>query len=209
MVEFMPLAAWWVLWCALHSLLVADGLTGWLRARSERFFAYYRLCYNAFSVLSLLPLVVYTGRNRGELLWGWPGDWQLARLVLLGGALALFYLGARSYDLLQFMGWRQIKGQGDGPSLKAGGGVERGGVLGVTRHPWYLAGMAVIWTRSLYQADVAANIVVCFYFVVGAWLEERKLLRLYGEEYRDYRCQVSMILPVKWLWQKILWRKKR
>jgi protein-S-isoprenylcysteine O-methyltransferase Ste14 len=35
--------------------------------------------------------------------------------------------------------------------------------------------------------------------VVGAFLEERKLVRIFGEEYRDYQQKVSMFIPVKWL----------
>jgi len=47
------------------------------------------------------------------------------------------------------------------------------------------------------------NIVISAYFVIGAYLEERKLVREFGEVYREYQKNVSMLFPYKWLKAKI------
>ena len=192
-------ALWWALWCAAHSLLIVEGWTSWLQSRLGGLYRFYRLFYNTFSILTLVWVLEAGRAARLGAQWDWPGAWQGLRLLLLTVGVALFYAGARRYDWRQFLGWRQIRGEGGGAGIKADGGIDRAGVLGLTRHPWYLAGMLVVWARPLYGSDVAVNAVLCGYFVVGAWLEERKLLRRFGDEYRQYRREVSMLFPFKWL----------
>jgi protein-S-isoprenylcysteine O-methyltransferase Ste14 len=36
------------------------------------------------------------------------------------------------------------------------------------------------------------------YIVVGAWLEEKDLVAVYGQEYLDYKQRTSMLLPLRW-----------
>jgi protein-S-isoprenylcysteine O-methyltransferase Ste14 len=38
---------------------------------------------------------------------------------------------------------------------------------------------------------------------MGAFLEERKMLAEFGEEYIGYQRRVSMLFPFKWLMQKL------
>jgi protein-S-isoprenylcysteine O-methyltransferase Ste14 len=46
---------------------------------------------------------------------------------------------------------------------------------------------------------ILMNLVLTGYFLVGAILEEKKLLAEFGEEYRGYQRDVSMLFPFKWL----------
>ena len=50
---------------------------------------------------------------------------------------------------------------------------------------------------------LATNIVLSLYLVIGAFLEERKLLREFGDAYRQYQNRVSMLLPLKWIQAKL------
>ena len=34
------------------------------------------------------------------------------------------------------------------------------------------------------------------YILIGIWLEERDLVTLFGDQYRRYRAQVSMLIPL-------------
>jgi protein-S-isoprenylcysteine O-methyltransferase Ste14 len=45
--------------------------------------------------------------------------------------------------------------------------------------------------------------VISAYFIIGAILEERKLLQEFGEKYREYQENVSMFIPYEWLKAKI------
>ncbi len=72
------------------------------------------------------------------------------------------------------------------------------GIYARVRHPLYLATILVFSAMAfLYPFPVvivfALSMIV--YTIIGAFLEERKLLLHYGQEYRDYRKKAGFILP--------------
>ena len=70
----------------------------------------------------------------------------------------------------------------------------------MVRHPWYLAGILLVWGRDLTLPSLVVNIVVTGYFVVGAHWEEKKLVREFGGAYVSYQREVPMLVPYRWLW---------
>jgi protein-S-isoprenylcysteine O-methyltransferase Ste14 len=83
------------------------------------------------------------------------------------------------------------------------GEIDSSGVLGVVRHPWYVAVFILLWARDLDQAGITVSLVLSAYLVVGTLLEERKLVLEFGDKYRMYQRQVSMFIPLKWLRSKL------
>ena len=84
------------------------------------------------------------------------------------------------------------------------GELDTSGVLGMTRHPWYLATMLLIWARQMDVSAIIVNVILTAYLVIGTYLEEKKLVREFGENYRNYQQKVSMLIPYKWLKTKII-----
>jgi len=79
------------------------------------------------------------------------------------------------------------------------GEFDSSGVLGIVRHPWYLAVFILLWSGDLSLAGLIINLVLSAYLLIGTFLEERKLVLEFGEKYRAYQRQVSMLIPLKWL----------
>lgn len=119
----------------------------------------------------------------------------------------LFVTGGRHYSLGQFTGMSQLRGATTG-GLAAGGGIDSSGVLGVIRHPWYAGLVLLLWARDLDIAGLVASAVLTGYVLVGTLLEERKLVREFGDAYRGYQRRVSMFVPIKWL-HRVLEGKRR
>jgi protein-S-isoprenylcysteine O-methyltransferase Ste14 len=119
-------------------------------------------------------------------------------------AVWFFFLGGRHYDIHQVMGIKQISEGTADLAITDTGELDTSGVLGITRHPWYLATMLLIWARQLDVSAIIVNVILTTYLVVGTYLEERKLLREFGETYRNYQKKVSMLLPYKWLKERII-----
>jgi protein-S-isoprenylcysteine O-methyltransferase Ste14 len=71
------------------------------------------------------------------------------------------------------------------------------GILGITRHPWYLAAILLIWARPLDISVIVVNMIFTAYLIAGTYLEEKKLIREFGDKYRIYQQQVSMLIPLK------------
>ena len=130
----------------------------------------------------------------------------LVQLFLIAISVTLFISGGLKYDFFQFLGIRQIKSGKSHSTLSESGEINTTGILGITRHPWYLAAIILVWVdyRDMYVSTFIVNILLTIYIVIGTMLEERKLVIESGDIYRNYRKRVSMLLPTKWIFMKLL-----
>jgi protein-S-isoprenylcysteine O-methyltransferase Ste14 len=115
----------------------------------------------------------------------------------------LFFLGARHYDARQLLGIKQIQEGTLNKAITNSGELDTSGVLGMIRHPWYAAGMLLVWAGQLDISAIMVNAILTTYLFIGTLLEEKKLVREFGAVYRAYQARVSMYIPFKWLKLKI------
>lgn len=202
--RYVILAVLWITWCFLHSFFTSRVFTDFIRTRSERLYRFSRIGFNIFAILSLTPVLVYSYAIQGPIIFKWEGAARGLQVVLLISSLVLFAGGARRYDLLQFLGLRRLQGQNTCAVLTGDCSLDTGGILSVVRHPWYAGGMLIIWVRDLSAASFISNLIIIGYFIIGAFLEEKKLVNQIGPTYRTYQQQVSMFFPLKWARRKLL-----
>ena len=197
----IKLAILWILWCALHSWLISMTVTGWLRNHLGDRYRYYRLTYNLFAMATLIPILDYSLSLSGPALISWQREGMIVRWLLLAVCGGLFMAGARHYDLKLLVGIRQARTGGHHATLNPVGELDSSGIMGVTRHPWYLASLLLVWTihRTIDLPALIVSTILSLYLVVGTVLEERKLVREHGDTYRNYQRDVSMIIPFRYL----------
>jgi protein-S-isoprenylcysteine O-methyltransferase Ste14 len=128
---------------------------------------------------------------------------RIGQVLILGMAVLLLFLGGRHYDIRQVLGIKQIREGTSNMAITATGELDTSGVLGMSRHPWYLATILLIWARQMDVSAIFINIIFTSYLIIGTYLEEKKLIGEFGEKYLAYQNRVSMLLPYKWLKSKI------
>jgi protein-S-isoprenylcysteine O-methyltransferase Ste14 len=183
----------------IHSLMAGVGLKSRLVARlGERLVeGWYRLFYNLWSAVTILPTLVLIVFLPDRVLYHVGMPWALLLrgiqlLGLIGLAGALFVT-----DVWRFVGVSQVLAYLSGDPLPLPPEpFQQNGMYTVVRHPLYFFSLIVIWfTPALTLNFLIFNLGATLYFVVGSLIEEQRLLRIYGDVYRQYRRRVSWLIP--------------
>jgi len=196
---YLTLALLWAAWCALHSAMISITLTSYLKKKLHENFRFYRLFFNLFAAVTVVPIVLFDQSFHGAPILHWSGPFRILQWLLVGTSLVLFVTGWRHYDMNQLVGFSQMKLANGTEPIEGKRRLKTTGILGVTRHPWYLATVILIWSLDLTVADLVRNTVLTAYVILGTVLEERKLVLEFGSDYHDYQRKVSMLFPWKWV----------
>ena len=186
----------WICYGVIHSLLASTTCKNWVAHRWPDAVPAYRLGFNIFAVIALLPVLWLMYGTTSDWLWCWTGPWAWLANGLALAALAGTAVAGRAYDTQEFFGLRQIR-QGDhGTEDRQGFGISA--LHRHVRHPWYFLSLVLIWTRDMNAPFLVSALVITLYFVIGSRLEENKLVALHGDAYREYRRRVPGLLPLPW-----------
>ena len=150
----------------------------------------YRVLYSLLSLATIAPLMHYTRALGGILPFFWSGAWAVLQAALWLAALALMWWAEASFRRGGFdmLGLGDALARRDRPHR-----LVTAGAYAHLRHPMHLAGLVMLWARHLGPADLAVNLVLSAYIVIGSQLEERRLLAMFGDQYRDYQARSPML----------------
>jgi len=150
--------------------------------------------YSLFSGISMLALLLFEWSIDAVPLFVWHFPWTLIRYFALLLSGIIFYLGASEYDQRYFFGISQITNRD--MTGKADKHLHRSGILSLIRHPYYVAGILLVLTYSdVTNVSIFSKSIIVLYFIVGAFIEERKLVREFPIDYSRYKHEVAMFIP--------------
>lgn len=188
-----------VLWGIFHSLLASTGIKDLFRRLfGNGFMKSYRLFYNIFAVISIVPILylMVTLPDGNLYQASFPYDY----LMRIGQGVSVFLLLVAVFqtDLLSFAGLRQLfREEQKGPLIT-------GGLYHFVRHPLYTFSLLILWlSPNMSLNSFIVYTALTIYVLVGIVFEERKLVREFGREYDQYRSTTPMLIPgLRTRWNK-------
>ena len=102
--RYVVLALAWTAYGAVHSAMISETATGFLKRRLGDSFRLYRLFFNVVAVVLLVPVAWYSRSLRQEPVVRWDGPWLAVRYAVVAVGVLLFFAGGRHYSLGQFVG---------------------------------------------------------------------------------------------------------
>ena len=164
--------------------------------------AYYRLGYTCFSVVTLFIAIYLISLVPDADVWRAPVWLRWPMHALQASALIFASLSFRGFSSGEFLGmaqaWRYLRHgdvSGDVEGLTVSGLV-RTGAYGIVRHPLYAAGIAIFTFQPVItQTWLTVSVFSIAYFIYGAYMEQGRLLKHFGQEYRQYMREVPMFVP--------------
>ena len=190
------------LFAGMHSLLASPPVKSFLTNHNQSRQQIYRLFYNLIS-LATLGWVMTSYRNT-PVLYVAPGVWSLIMHLIQATLLAILLICVQQTGAAEFLGLPNYGATANRPTR-----LITNGCYGIVRHPLYLFSMLfllfnpVITNRWLIFAAFSA-----VYFVFGALLEERRLLREFGDEYKNYQQRTPFMIPDMSLFRKEASKKR-
>lgn len=157
-------------------------------------FRWYRMAYNVFAFISLLPILAMAVVLPDKQIYqvSFPWSTLLLLLQLTGAGIALY--AVIQTDLFFFSGLRQLSekpGENSSPHI-----MQTGGLYRFVRHPIYTGSLLFLWASAeMSWNSLALKLAFSLYFVIGAMVEEKKLVAEFGDDYRAYRMRTPMIIP--------------
>jgi len=180
-----------IVWGIVHSVTASLGFKESLRRTfGAGFMRFYRLLYNVFSVVSFVPILYLSAVLPTQNLYRVTSPMNYLMLAGQGLSALLLLVAVLQTDTLSFVGLRQLVEE------EKPGKLVTKGFYQYMRHPLYTFGLLFLWLSP----SVSVNSFFLYgsltiYILVGAYFEERKLLREYGQEYADYKSATPMIIP--------------
>ena len=188
------LALNWIGFGLLHSLLADLRVKNWMQTKLGAAYQLYRIGYNVV-FLSWLGFIIYWLLIKDDLRFitaPSPASSLIgAGLVLIGLVLLLWSFS--SFDLSEFSGLSYLR-----PTKVQQEKLRVDGLYKYVRHPLYFATFIII-AGFLIMRPTPMNLLNTFflygYTYMGTLLEERKLVQIFGEDYRQYQQRVKMLVP--------------
>jgi len=185
----------------VHSFLASEKVKLYFKNRFGKRIAFYRLGYNLFAFAGLY-LIWEFAPHPSLQIYKLPSPYDylvlIPQLLAIAGTMWCFkYISFR-----EFVGLNQIdlylKGEYSEDQLDEKSTLIFEGPYKYSRHPLYFFLIIILLFRAemdlFYLTMFVSFVAYCY---AGSFYEEKKLVRLFGNQYKDYQKLVPRIIPVR------------
>lgn len=181
--ELIILAVLWAAYFAAHSFLASAAVKQRFANQTT-----FRLLYSLFSGVGIIGLFFYQA-TLGARRFFEPT--QMSQMLGVGFGFLGFYLARMAFRKTGFRSFLGLK-----PELTSQ--LVTDGIYARMRHPLYTATISLGVGFFIFSPSPAMLVMLSMWVVylpIGIWLEEKKLVQQFGDQYRTYQNEVKAILP--------------
>lgn len=156
----------------------------------------YRLLYNLFALIKILLVLLWGKYLLSEVRFPMLSH-PLVDIVSFGiqaSGFVVLLAALAKYDLGRFSGITQLF-TGERVSAVSNEPLQISGLNKRVRHPLYTGAFLLLWGGAINSFELWTAIWGSVYLVIGTVFEERKLVSIYGDDYRRYQQQVPRYFP--------------
>lgn len=190
-INHIILAVLWLLFGVLHSVLAAEWFKRLMQRRLGSGYKYYNFAYSVFALLTLIGILIFQFNMQSRLLYVAPNWVKLLLWLPVVAGLLIMVVVIKKYFF-------SLSGISVFYKHQPPVALEQGGLNRYVRHPLYFGTLLFVWGLFFvypFLNNLLACIVITLYTVTGAVLEEKKLVKQFGEQYIIYKRKVPMLIP--------------
>ena len=192
MQSFLILILLWILYFTIHSIFASK----LMKDLFNRFFPalnkYYRIIYVVFATIGLLLIIMYQSTIPQLNLYKPDTLITFLGFGMASVGLIIIKESFLHYDAKEFLGFKQINGDLNEQ------GLIRQGILEYIRHPLYSGSMLLLIGYLIFAPNIMNLLTVTcmiLYFIIGSRLEEKRMIRTFGDDYLRYKQEVPPFIP--------------
>lgn len=174
----------WMVYYALHSFLASD----LVKARVPLSAQTYRLLYSLFSIGLLFYVLILGAVQPTFPVFNAGSNTKVIALSLTAVGVFIVKRAFRNYSFRGFLGLKKEPTD----ELKTDGLQAR------MRHPLYTGTILIVMGFFFFSPTMINGVTLIsllVYLPFGIWLEEKKLIKQFGEAYEAYRQKVPALFP--------------
>jgi len=185
----------------IHSILASQRVKLLFKKTFGKLIAFYRLIFNVFSVVGLY-LIWDLAPHPSLQIYKLPQPYDYLVLIPQFSSLIGIIWCFKYVCFKEFLGLTQIdrylKNEYPDSELDENYTLRIEGPYKYSRHPIYFFSIIFLLLRAemdLFYLTMFISFTAYFYF--GSYYEEKKMVRLFGDDYRNYQKKTPRIFPIK------------
>jgi methanethiol S-methyltransferase len=179
----------------VHSILASLRFKAWVASRFGEglYLRWYRLFFNLMAGITILPTLVLMVILPDRSFYRIPFPWVLLTIGVQAVAVLGLLHSVRVTGTANFLGIEQVI---DPVKAAQPHRMTKSGLYRYVRHPLYTCSILILWLMPVMTLNILAfNLGATLYMTIGAFFEERKLIREFGREYEEYSRYTPMLVP--------------
>lgn len=185
------LGACWIIFGIVHSVFATHAVKHFIKSLMKNSFGLYRLFYSIVAAVMISYILFFNFTIITIELWQATTVEKIISVVTGISGLVVMAVCIRKYFF-------DLSGIDVFFKRKATDSLQVNGLNKYVRHPLYAGTLLFAWSFFFWQ-PLLSNLISCvcitLYTLIGAYFEERRLIKTFGDDYKTYAAKVPMIIP--------------